>query len=259
MLKFKHVINSVKLWFFTLFFISISSFGQDNCQEYENKEKVDLPFIDVICDNGGLLFCQYEQIINVPYDYPLTDVNITVDIDYSYNPGLNIYLKSPSGTTVTLSRGKGGWYHDDYNKVTFDDASSNTLPNGSYSKLEGTYHPEGNLSDFNGEYSKGDWTLIVRVVDGLKLAGVVDLIFGEGEIKEVTLNHCYDLGVVAVTEGYKGPGGIGHTDGASPLVLWTKPEDITEEDNDLFAKWTDASGYGSHLEEANASYQPKIK
>jgi hypothetical protein len=61
------------------------------------------------------------------------------------------------------------------------------------------------------------------------------------------------------TDTYLGPGGVGNTDGASNLVLWTKPDDITEADDAAFGTWVDDSGYSSDLTQGTASLQPKIK
>ena len=61
------------------------------------------------------------------------------------------------------------------------------------------------------------------------------------------------------TNAYLGPGGVGNTGGASNLVLWTNPDNITEADDDAFATWSDLSGYSSDLSQGTTSLQPKIK
>uniref|UniRef100_UPI00164F80D9 proprotein convertase P-domain-containing protein n=1 Tax=Algibacter pacificus TaxID=2599389 RepID=UPI00164F80D9 len=242
MSKFQLAIFSMKVWFLTLFFISVNSFGQELCQDYHNNDVIDIPEVTGFCN---LLYCQYEKTFIVPDSYTLSDVNITVNIDHDFNDDLDIYLLSPEGTQVELSTDNGGSANN-YSDVTFDESSSNNPSlSGSYT-LSGTYNPEGNLDDFNGENSKGAWTLIVR--DDRLLYG--------GTIRSATLRLCY---FNYPGGGYKGPGGVGHTNGTSPLVLWTNPNDITESDDDPLVSWMDLSGYGSNLSQSNASYQPIIK
>lgn len=62
-----------------------------------------------------------------------------------------------------------------------------------------------------------------------------------------------------VAEGYLGPGGVGSIDGTSSLVLWTNPDDISENDNAPFASWSDLSGYNSTLTQEDVTFQPIIK
>ncbi|MCH3884011.1 hypothetical protein [Tenacibaculum aquimarinum] len=56
-----------------------------------------------------------------------------------------------------------------------------------------------------------------------------------------------------------GPGGVGGTTGASNLVLWTNPDDITEADNAAFTSWPDLSGFSSDLTQPTVAFQPIIK
>ncbi|WP_299064586.1 MBG domain-containing protein [uncultured Polaribacter sp.] len=122
-------------------------------------------------------FATYNTTINVPTDYIIDKVTVSVDISHTRNQDLDIYLISPNGTSVTLSTDNGG--NGDNYDATFDDDSSNTLPT-SNSTITGTFSPEGNLSDFINERSAGNWTL--RVFD--------DNFFQGGRINSVTLTLC---------------------------------------------------------------------
>lgn len=96
----------------------------------------------------------------------------SITIDHTWSGDLDIYLVSPAGTSVTLSEGNGG-STDDYgdapincgsiDPTIFQDAASTAITAGS-APFIGTFSPEGNLSDFDGEDPNGIWTL--RVCDG---------------------------------------------------------------------------------------------
>ncbi|QLG44230.1 proprotein convertase P-domain-containing protein [Costertonia aggregata] len=91
----------------------------------------------------------------------ITDVNVSLNITHTWNADLDISLISPSGTTVVLSSDNGG-SGDNYVNTFFDDSGSINIISGS-SPFTGTFRPEGNLSDFNGENANGTWVL--RVFD----------------------------------------------------------------------------------------------
>ncbi|TVZ57259.1 putative secreted protein (Por secretion system target) [Lutibacter sp. Hel_I_33_5] len=122
----------------------------------------------------------YNTTINVPDSFTISDVNVSVNITHTWNSDLEIFLISPTGTRVELSTANGG-SGENYN-ATFDDASTNNLPTNN-STINGTFNPEGNLSDFNSENSSGNWTL--EVTDAIEFDG--------GTINTVTLNLCYEI------------------------------------------------------------------
>src|SRR5690606_40531373 len=80
----------------SFFFISINFYAQDICTNYTINPGTDIP--------GFSLFgFTTNETINVPDSYVLTDVNVTVNISHTNNADLDIYLISPTGTTVELS------------------------------------------------------------------------------------------------------------------------------------------------------------
>ncbi|NJX16719.1 proprotein convertase P-domain-containing protein [Tamlana crocina] len=170
---------------------------------------------------------QYNTVINVSDSFSISDVNVTIDISHTWNDDLDIYLISPSGTNIELSTDNGG-SRDDYNNVTFDDNSPNTLPNGN-SDLSGFYRPEEALSALNGEDSNGNWTL--RVIDDASGDG--------GTINSITLNLCQAITPVA---GYLGPGGVGHNDGSSGLIIWYRPDNGISTTGTLVDSWANSAG-----------------
>lgn len=90
----------------------------------------------------------------------ICDINVIIDITHTYDGDLDIYLESPEGTTIDLSTGNGG-SEDNYSSTTFDDDASTSITSGS-APFNGTYSPEGLLSDFNGESPTGTWILHIR-------------------------------------------------------------------------------------------------
>ncbi|WP_100614984.1 proprotein convertase P-domain-containing protein [Confluentibacter citreus] len=194
-------------------------FGQDICTNYATT-----PNTTISSSGAGNT---YNSVINVPDSYVIIDINVTVNISHTRNDDLDIYLISPSGTIVELSTDNGG-NGDNYNNVTFDDASVNNLPNGNTS-LSGSYRPEGSLADFNGENSSGNW--ILRVIDDRNTNG--------GTINSITLNLCYAPTPIG---GYSGPGGVGSNDGTSDLIIWYRPDNGISTTGTLIDSWINSAG-----------------
>lgn len=137
----------------------------------------DLP-IDILETGNGT--DNYTSIINVANDAPITDVNVTINIQHDWNNDLDIFLISPSGTTVELSTDNGADGDNDYVDTVFDQEASTPITSGT-SPFTGTFIPEGDLSTLYGEMSGGDWTLSVDDDFGL---------FDGGQITEFTLELC---------------------------------------------------------------------
>lgn len=204
---------------FLIFFNPTTSFGQDICTNYAIT-----PGTIISSSGTGIV---YNSVISVSDSYIVTDVNVTVDISHTWNDDLDIYLLSPLGTIVELSTDNGG-NRDDYDNVTFDDASTNALPPGN-TTISGTFRPEGTLADFNGENSNGNW--ILRVIDDANGDG--------GTINSITLNLCYTSTPIT---GYSGPGGVGSNDGTSDLIIWYRPDNGISTTGTLIDSWINSAG-----------------
>ena len=90
-----------------------------------------------------------------------SSMSVTLNIQHSYDSDLSAYLVSPSGVTVTLFSHVDG-SDDNFTNTTFSDSASVSIGSGS-APFSGTFHPQGNLSDFANELINGDWKL--RIVD----------------------------------------------------------------------------------------------
>ena len=88
-----------------------------------------------------------DSTITVPVgdDVVIKDVRVYLDITHPHVGDLIITLTSPGSTTVQIHGNQMGWMWDDIDKVWYDTVAG----------------PSGNLDDFDGENSAGDWTLNV--------------------------------------------------------------------------------------------------
>lgn len=109
----------------------------------------------------------YTSTINVVANFPITDVNVTIDIDHTWVADLDITLTSPNGTVVELTSDNGG-SGDNYTATVFDQEATGPITAGA-APFTGSFVPEGDLSTIYGELSGGDW--ILTVVDDANFDG----------------------------------------------------------------------------------------
>ncbi|AJR04907.1 proprotein convertase P-domain-containing protein [Siansivirga zeaxanthinifaciens] len=211
----------LSLILFFVFILSSKFYAQNICTFYTENPGTSI--------SNSYTVTPYETVINVPESFIITDVNVIINISHNRNQDLDIYLISPSGTVVELSTDNGG-NGNNYNNVTFDDASLNTLPTFN-TTLSGTYRPEGSLASFNGENSNGNW--VVSVSDDRNGTG--------GTINSVTINLCYAIPSPPIG-GYTGPGGVGSNDGNSDLVIWYRPDNGISTSGTSVNSWSNSAG-----------------
>ena len=101
---------------------------------------------------------------NVDGTAPITDLDLTVDIDHSGTGTLSIDLVSPNGTVVPVVSdvGQPGVPFID---TTFDDEATTPIASGTPPYL-GRFQPQAALSTFDGELPAGQWTLILTDSSG---------------------------------------------------------------------------------------------
>ncbi len=100
-----------------------------------------------------------ESVITLADNFIINDVNITLNLEHTYTGDIDIKIVGPDGTEVELSDRNGG-SGNDYSNTTFDDDASDPISSGT-PPFTGSFSPDGNLSDFNGLTSAGDWTLVI--------------------------------------------------------------------------------------------------
>ena len=112
--------------------------------------------------------------INVVNTGSVTDVNVRVRLNHTFDGDLIISLVHPDGTAVTLSNRRGssgdnfGTGANDCSGTftVFDDSAAATI-SGGISPFSGSFKPESPLSAFNGKATNGTWKL--RVSDNAAL------------------------------------------------------------------------------------------
>jgi subtilisin-like proprotein convertase family protein len=121
-----------------------------------------------------------ESVITITDDFAIEDVNVTLNLTHTFTGDLDIFLIGPDGTSVELSTDNGG-SGDNMTGTVFDDEASSPITGGS-APFTGSFQPEGNLSDFNGLSSAGDWTL--SITDDANADG--------GQLLDWTIQLCSD-------------------------------------------------------------------
>ncbi|MDX2033404.1 MAG: proprotein convertase P-domain-containing protein [Blastocatellia bacterium] len=114
------------------------------------------------------------QTVEIPITVPATgnvsDVNVRVRLNHSFNSDVDMFLVAPDGTVVELATDlSGANYGSGTNDcagvpTVFDDQATTAITAAS-SPFAGTFRPEGKLSDFNGKQITGIWKL--RITDDL--------------------------------------------------------------------------------------------
>ena len=108
--------------------------------------------------------------LTVPDGGSLSDVNVRVRLNHTFDGDLILDLVHPDGTTVNLSRNRGGSGRNFGNGpndcsgtfTVFDDSALTAISAGS-APFAGTFKPEAALSALNGKPSNGTWKL--RITD----------------------------------------------------------------------------------------------
>ncbi|RMH69136.1 MAG: hypothetical protein D6675_13500, partial [Gemmatimonadetes bacterium] len=95
----------------------------------------------------------------------ITDVNVTINLNHTYDEDLEIKLINPYGVSIELSMQNGG-SGNNYINTVFDDEAGTPITAGS-PPFTGTYQPEGSLSLLDGWSIQGTWTLEITDVYNL--------------------------------------------------------------------------------------------
>ena len=89
----------------------------------------------------------------------ITDINVTVNITHTWVSDLILSLENPAGDRIILSNRNGG-SGDNYNGTVFDQEATSPIASG-VPPFIGSFVPDGDLSNFYGGVSSGDWSLII--------------------------------------------------------------------------------------------------
>jgi subtilisin-like proprotein convertase family protein len=124
-----------------------------------------------------------KSIINIPDNKVIADVNVTINLFHTWDGDLEIKLVGPDNTEVMLSD-QNGSSGSNYTDTVFDDDARVNISSGS-APFTGSFIPDGDLNDFIGLSSAGDWTLVITDlfdVDG-------------GSLLDWTIQICSDAGL----------------------------------------------------------------
>lgn len=91
----------------------------------------------------------------------ITDINVRLAIQHTWDADLDIFLIAPDLTSVELTTDNGS-SGDNFQDTLLDDAAGTSITTGT-APFAGTYRPEALLSAMNGKSANGVWTL--RVID----------------------------------------------------------------------------------------------
>ena len=89
----------------------------------------------------------------------IVDVNVTLDINHTWNSDVDVHLRAPDGTLIELFTDVGG-SSNNFTNTKLDDQAGSGIASSS-APFTGTFQPEGSLSAFNGKNPNGVWTLEV--------------------------------------------------------------------------------------------------
>ena len=108
------------------------------------------------------------SVLTVSENLRITDVNVYLEVSHTYVQDLTVTLTSPAGVSVDLLINPCG-ASDDID-VVFDDEGAELACSDNAPSVSGIIRPQsGNLSIFNEQSSKGDWTL--TLLDGYDIDG----------------------------------------------------------------------------------------
>jgi subtilisin-like proprotein convertase family protein len=99
------------------------------------------------------------KTLDIPDDYLIFDLDITINITHPYDSDLEVWLLSPWNQMVSLAANRGG-SGDNFVNCRFDDEAANPISGGT-APFTGSYRPEESLSAFDGFSSQGTWTVVV--------------------------------------------------------------------------------------------------
>ncbi|MCC7420189.1 MAG: cadherin domain-containing protein [Planctomycetaceae bacterium] len=87
----------------------------------------------------------------------ITDVNVTLNLNHTFDSDLEITLIAPDGTRITLSANEGGGGNN-FTDTTFDDEAATPISSG-VAPFSGSFRPEQLLSMLDGKNANGVWQL----------------------------------------------------------------------------------------------------
>jgi subtilisin-like proprotein convertase family protein len=123
---------------------------------YFNSSDLPIDLNDANSNSTGITISE----VSVPYDASIVDLKVLVNIEHSWLEDLTLYLESPDGVKIILSKQIGG-SGNNYSETLFDQDSNNNIFNAS-PPFSGPYMPVQSLETFYNKNAFGKWKLIVE-------------------------------------------------------------------------------------------------
>ncbi len=102
-----------------------------------------------------------EDSLEILLDENITDVNFFVAMDHGYTGELNLSVRPPGGSYISILSYNTLLQNADNVITVFDDQSGNDLINDKYITYSPTVKSRGYLNTFNGSSSKGIWKIYI--------------------------------------------------------------------------------------------------
>ncbi len=127
-----------------------------------------------IPDNGSV-----DIPVNIPDVFAISDVNVSVRLNHTFDGDIEMSLVHPDNTSVLLVNNRGGsgdnfgtGANDCSGTPTIFDSQAGTAITAGVVPFAGTFIPEATLTAFNGKLSNGNWILRVSDQAGLDVGTV---------------------------------------------------------------------------------------
>ncbi|MCX5661053.1 MAG: M36 family metallopeptidase, partial [Planctomycetota bacterium] len=129
----------------------------------------------------------------------VTDVNVTLNANHTYDGQMYFTLISPSGIPVILTNYQGG-SGDNFTNTVFDDEAATPIASGT-APFTGTFKPYLALSRVDGGSPNGDWKMrmddAIAGETGTLLSWSIQITYGGGEPTTITdANGNYSFGTL---------------------------------------------------------------
>ena len=135
----------------------------DNTNDFFQREILNSACYTRINDTGASIGPDIgvtTSVINMDQNAVITDVNIILNIEHTWDADLEVKLIAPDATEIILFEDIGSNGDNFTNTILDDDAS--TVISDEEAPFTGSFSPTGSLSDLNGLLSGGDWTLYIN-------------------------------------------------------------------------------------------------
>ncbi len=195
------------------------------------------------------------------------DLDIVSDFDdgdyvlYGHNVSENSVNTSDVNGSI-VARWDRAWWLDITN--TGDDVNCKFVFSQAKGEIGFGGLDQNDVSDYKLIYKNspaGSWSIVATASTVIPNAVIFDDVelTADGYYTLGTIDSDSQVGYSPVASGYKGPGGVGETDGSSNLKLWYNVGDMEGESGDEILAIADESGNGNKVTQETHLYIPALE